>query len=87
LTIVLNNNFMAAETHMMHASHERYGTMNILGNYADLGRSLGGWSERVEEPGQIVPALQRARKVTDDGKAALLEFITSREISYSRMRE
>jgi acetolactate synthase-1/2/3 large subunit len=87
LTIVLNNNFMAAETHMMHASHERYGTMNILGNYADLGRSLGGWSERVEEPGQIVAALQRARKVTDDGKAALLEFITSREISYPRMRE
>ena len=29
---------------------------------------------------------QRARKVTDDGRAALLEFITSREISYSRMR-
>jgi acetolactate synthase-1/2/3 large subunit len=86
LTIVLNNNFMAAETHTMHASHERYGTMNILGNYADLGRSLGGWSERVEEPGQIVPALQRARRVTDEGKAALLEFITSREISYSRMR-
>jgi acetolactate synthase-1/2/3 large subunit len=87
LTIVLNNNFMAAETHMMHASHERYGTMNILGNYADLARSLGGWSERIEEPNQIVPALQRARKITDDGRAALLEFITSREISYSRVRE
>jgi len=87
LTIVLNNNFMAAETHSMQASHERYGTMNILGNYADLARSLGGWSERVEEPGEIVPALKRARKVTDDGKAALLEFITSREINYSRMRD
>jgi acetolactate synthase-1/2/3 large subunit len=86
LTIVLNNNFMAAETHMMHASHERYGTMNILGNYADLARSLGGWSERIEEPDQIVPALKRAKKTTDDGRAALLEFITSREISYSRMR-
>jgi acetolactate synthase-1/2/3 large subunit len=84
LTIVLNNNFMAAETHSMQASHERYGTMNILGNYADLAKSLGGWSERIEEPGQIVPALQRAKKVTDDGKAALLEFITSREHSYSR---
>jgi hypothetical protein len=46
----------------------------------------GGWSERVEDPNEIVPALQRARKVTDDGKAALLEFITSREINYSRMR-
>ncbi len=87
LTVVLNNNFMAAETHSMQASHERYGTMNILGNYADLAKSLGGWSERVEDPGQIVPALQRARKVTDDGKAALLEFITSREINYSRMRD
>jgi acetolactate synthase-1/2/3 large subunit len=87
LTIVLNNNFMAAETHTMETSHERYGTMNILGNYADLARSLGGWSERVEDPGQIVPALQRARRVTEEGKAALLEFITSREITYSRMRE
>jgi acetolactate synthase-1/2/3 large subunit len=84
LTIVLNNNFMAAETHSMQASHERYGTMNILGNYADLARSLGGWSERVEEPSRIVPALQRAKKVTDDGKAALLEFVTSREHNYSR---
>ncbi len=55
LTIVLNNNFMAAETHGMEASHERYGTMNILGNYADLARSLGGWSESVEDPDQIVP--------------------------------
>src|SRR5499426_4126790 len=87
LTIVLNNNFMAAETHTMETSHERYGTMNILGNYADLARSLGGWSERVEDPGQIMPALQRARRVTEEGKAALLEFITSREIVYSRMRE
>jgi len=85
LTIVLNNNFMAAETHSMQASHERYGTMNILGNYADLAKSLGGWSERVEDPGQIAGALQRARKVTDDGKAALLEFITSREHTYSRI--
>jgi acetolactate synthase-1/2/3 large subunit len=87
LTIVLNNNFMAAETHSMQASHERYGTMNILGNYADLAKSLGGWSERVEDPSQIVPALQRAYKTTQDGKAALLEFITSREIAYSRMRD
>ena len=87
LTVVLNNNFMAAETHSMQASHERYGTMNILGNYADLAKSLGGWSERVEDPGQIVPALQRAYKTTQEGKAALLEFITSREIAYSRMRD
>ena len=84
LTIVLNNNFMAAETSHMRASHERYGTMNILGDYANLARSLGGWSERVEEPAQIVPALKRAHKVTEEGNTALLEFITSRETNYSR---
>jgi acetolactate synthase-1/2/3 large subunit len=78
---------MAAETHSMHASHERYGTMNILGNYSEIAKSLGGWSERVEEPGQIVSALERAHKITQDGKAALLEFVTSKEINYSRMRD
>ena len=87
LTVVLNNNFMAAETHAMHESHERYGTMNILGNYADLAKSLGGWSERVEDPNQITAAFQRARKATDAGKAALLEFVTCREIAASRMRD
>jgi acetolactate synthase I/II/III large subunit len=85
LTIVLNNNFMAAETRHMHASHERYGTMNIGGNYADLARSLGGWSERIEDPNQIAPALQRAHRITEQGRAALLEFITSRETDYSRI--
>ena len=59
----------------------------MIRHYADLAKSLGGWSERVEEAGQIVPALQRAYKTTQDGKAALLEFITSREIAYSRMRD
>jgi acetolactate synthase-1/2/3 large subunit len=87
LTIVLNNNFMAAETRHMKTSHERYQTQEIGGNYTDIGRALGGWAERVEDPEQISSAIQRARRATEDGKAALLEFITSRESSYSRMEE
>jgi thiamine pyrophosphate-dependent acetolactate synthase large subunit-like protein len=71
LTIVLDNNFMATEIHSMQTSHARFGTINILGSYADRARSLGGWSERVEDPNQIVPALQRARTTTEDGKASL----------------
>jgi acetolactate synthase I/II/III large subunit len=85
LTIVLNNNFMAAETSHMKASHERYRTQEVGGNYAEIGRALGGWAARVEDPGEIAGALQQARKATEDGKAALLEFITSRESTYSRM--
>jgi thiamine pyrophosphate-dependent acetolactate synthase large subunit-like protein len=85
LTIVLNNNFMAAETSHMKASHERYRTQEVGGNYAEIGRALGGWAERIEEPGRIKAAIHEARKATQDGKSALLEFITSRESRYSRM--
>lgn len=84
LTVVLNNNFMAAETRHMATSHKLFGTQNVGGNYADIGRALGGWSERVEDPDKIAPAFERAKKATRDGKAALLEFITSREHDYSR---
>lgn len=84
LTVVLNNNFMAAETRHMATSHKLFGTQNVGGNYADIGRALGGWSERVEDPDKIAPAFERAKKATQDGKAALLEFITSREHDYSR---
>lgn len=84
LTVVLNNNFMAAETRHMATSHKLFGTQNVGGNYADIGRALGGWSERVEDPDKIAPAFERAKKATGDGKAALLEFITSREHDYSR---
>jgi acetolactate synthase-1/2/3 large subunit len=85
LTVVLNNNFMAAETRQMATSHKLFGTQNVGGNYAEIGRALGGWTERVEDPEQVNPALKRAQKATLDGKAALLEFITSREHQYSRL--
>lgn len=40
----------------------------------------------VEKPAEIVPALERARKMNADGKAVLLEFITSEEIEFSHRR-
>jgi acetolactate synthase-1/2/3 large subunit len=87
LTVVLNNNFMAAETRHMATSHKLFETQNVGGNYAEIGRALGGWAEKVEAPEQIAAAFERAKKATQDGKAALLEFITSREHEYSRIGE
>src|SRR5262249_40073063 len=84
LTVVLNNSSMAIETHLLATSHARYRTRDIGGNYAAMGRAMGGYAERVERPEDIAPAIQRARKVTEEGQAALLEFITSEEISFSR---
>src|SRR6185437_8560841 len=85
-TIVLNNSTMAIETHAMALSHERYRARDLGGNYANIARDLGGWSERVEDPGQIGEAILRARRQNEDGRAALLEFITSQEQGFSHRR-
>ena len=87
ITVVLNNSTMAAETRIMAASHELYNTRDLGGNYADMGRAMGGYAERVQDPAEIIPAFRRARRATEqDGTAALLEFITSSETeaSYGR---
>jgi thiamine pyrophosphate-dependent acetolactate synthase large subunit-like protein len=87
ITVVLNNSTMAIEIPHMAASHERYKSRDLGGNYADLGRAMGGYAERVEDPAEIIPAFQRARKVTEqDGRAVLLEFITSAETEFSHRR-
>jgi thiamine pyrophosphate-dependent acetolactate synthase large subunit-like protein len=82
-TVVLNNSAMAIEIPHLVVSHDKYGARDIGGNYADLGRAMGGWSERVEKPDEIAGAFARARKATESGQAALLEFITSQETRFS----
>jgi acetolactate synthase-1/2/3 large subunit len=81
--VVLNNSAMAIEIPHLVLSHEKYGTRDIGGRYADLARAMGGWSERVERPEDIAAAFGRARKATESGQAALLEFITSQETRFS----
>jgi acetolactate synthase-1/2/3 large subunit len=83
LTVVMNNFAMAVETRSMAKSHELFRTRATTGNYADIGRALGGHAERIERPQDIAPAIKRAKQATEDGRAALLEFIVSEETSYS----
>ena len=86
LTVVFNNSTMAIETAAMAASHGLYGTRNLGGDYADMARSMGGWAERVTEPSEVASAILRARGATEDGHAALLEFITNEEGAFSYRR-
>ncbi|HAL47099.1 MAG: hypothetical protein CL694_10620 [Chloroflexi bacterium] len=83
LTVVFNNSTMAITAGAMATSHELYSTRDIGGNYADMARAMGGWSEKVEDPSDVAAAIQRARAATEDGKASLLEFITSEESDFS----
>ncbi|HUG37400.1 MAG TPA: thiamine pyrophosphate-requiring protein, partial [Candidatus Limnocylindrales bacterium] len=66
-TIVLNNSAMAIERHALVVSHDRYRTRDIGGNYADMGRAMGGHAERVEKPAEIAGAIERARKLNAEG--------------------
>ena len=86
LTVVFNNSTMAIETASMAQSHELFNTRDLGGNYADLGRTMGGWAERVEDPADVRAAILRAKRATEDGQASLLEFITSEETSFSHRR-
>ncbi|MDH5290561.1 MAG: thiamine pyrophosphate-dependent enzyme, partial [Acidimicrobiia bacterium] len=83
LSILLNNFSMAIEIPIMQVAQEKYGSTDISGHYADFAKALGGYGERIENPGDIIDALKRGIAQTEAGVPALLEFITSKEIAYS----
>jgi acetolactate synthase I/II/III large subunit len=67
----------------MQTATEKYRSTDISGDYAAFARALGGYGERVTDPGEIVPAIRRGIERTRAGTPALLEFITAKEIEYS----
>ncbi|MDP6691708.1 MAG: thiamine pyrophosphate-requiring protein [Alphaproteobacteria bacterium] len=84
LSILLNNFSMAIELKIMEVSTEKYRSTDISGNYAAMARSFGGYGERVTDPAEIIPAIQRGIAQTEAGVPALLEFITDKEVEISR---
>jgi acetolactate synthase I/II/III large subunit len=83
LSVFFNNFSMAIELKVMKVATEKFRSTDISGHYADFARALGGWGERVTEPGQIVPAIKRAVEQTRQGTPALLEFITEKAVDIS----
>ncbi|MFM1885223.1 MAG: hypothetical protein RL026_380 [Pseudomonadota bacterium] len=83
MSILFNNYSMAMEFKAMAVSKEKYQSTDISGNYADFARALGGYAERVTEPGQIAHALVNGIAATKAGKPVLLEFITTQDKVYS----
>jgi thiamine pyrophosphate-dependent acetolactate synthase large subunit-like protein len=84
LSILFNNFSMAIELKVMPISTRKYHSTDISGDYAMMARAFGGYGERITEPSEIVPALQRGIAQTRKGVPALLEFITCKETVVSR---
>ena len=83
LSVLFNNFSMAIELPIMPVSTEKYRSTDISGHYADMAKAFGGYGERVESPDDIVPAIERGIRKTEEGVPVLLEFITAKEIEFS----
>ena len=83
LSVLFNNFSMAIEIPIMPVSQAKYGSTEISGHYADMAKAFGCYGERVTDPAEIVPALERGIAATRQGKPVLLEFITAKEIAIS----
>jgi acetolactate synthase-1/2/3 large subunit len=86
LSILLNNFSMAMELPVMKVATEKYRSTDISGHYADMARAFGGYGERVTQPGEIVPAIRRGIRKTQEGIPVLLEFLTCKELACSQYK-
>jgi acetolactate synthase-1/2/3 large subunit len=86
LSILFNNFSMAIEIPIMQVATQKYRSTDISGNYADMARAFGGYGERVTQPSEIIPAIRRAIRKTQEGVPVLLEFLTAKEIKYSTFK-
>jgi acetolactate synthase I/II/III large subunit len=84
LTIVFNNGIMAAERSVLTVSDEKFGAMDVGGNYAKVAEGLNVDSNRIEDPADIIPAIKEAVAVTESGKPFLLEFCVKEGHDFSR---
>lgn len=82
LTILLNNGLMGGYDKHLPVSTARYGTRFLSGDYSKVAEGLGGYTERVEKPGDVVPALKRAIAEVEAGRPTLLEVVTREEPVY-----
>src|SRR5215471_3270318 len=84
LTIVFNNGIMAAERNVLKISTQKYGALDVGGNYTKVAEGLGVASRRVERPADIVPAIKAAIDTVNGGAPFLLEFMVKEGQDFSR---
>ncbi len=75
VTVIFNNGIMAIESDSLVDAHTDYGANFVGGDYAALAESLGAMGQRIAQPGDFLPALDRAIEATREGRPAVLEVM------------
>jgi thiamine pyrophosphate-dependent acetolactate synthase large subunit-like protein len=79
-TIIMNNGTMAIyPDSRFPVANERYRLKKLSGNFSEVAQALGAYSEKIDKPHDIVPALRRALDTTRAGQPAVLEVMTKEE--------
>ena len=79
----MNNGGLGGYDVYLPISTEKFDTRNVTGNYAELASALGGYGERIEQTAELAPAMQRAQREMDAGRAVLLEVMVREETIFA----
>ncbi len=83
LTLVLNNSKFGGYQKMLPIATERYAIDRVGGDYTAVAEALGFHAERIERPGDILPAIKRGIEIVTKGQPAFIEFITRVDTDFS----
>ena len=83
-TVVINNGTMGGYDTKMPVAMEKYGAGNQTGDYADLGKAMGATGIKVEDPRELVPALEKAQHENAEGRVTVIEVITRQDTRFSQ---
>ncbi len=83
LSIVLNNGQFGGYRRTQPVATERYNINHCGGDYAKIADGLGLYSEKIDRPNEIIPAIERAKQVMATGQPACLEMITRTDTDFS----
>ena len=79
LTVVLNNGVMTHYDSNLPYASKHWGINRLSGEYAKVAEGLGAYTQRVDTPDQIAPAIRNAIAANQTGQPAVLEMITKAE--------
>ena len=85
LTVVNNNSYMSIyDDSRFPTAIQKYQVKSLGGQFAEVAAAMGAYAEKITEPDEIIPAINRGIAANAAGEPAVLEFITRDEGNFSK---
>ena len=83
-TVLMNNSTMGGYSVRYPQSIERYGAINLSGDYAKIAEGMGAVGLRVTKVDEIKSSLKKAQELNKNGKTVLIDVKTQPELKMSQ---